>query len=141
MHPQQDWDTVYLRGQRSAGNYTNKNVVNAALRNGQIVETRDKIDGHVHEYCNRARKLEADINSSASDEAPPSVPLSKLSHVSAQELVKARVAKKLTQQQLAQRCNVQPIIIKTLECGGVIQDRRVLAKVNRELGIRVAFEQ
>lgn len=140
MYEHQDWQVVHIR-KPQIGNGTDKKTVNAALRNGQSVETHAKVSGAVREYSNRARKLEADVNIPATDEAPPSAPLSRLSPASCRELIKARTDQRITQAQLAQKCNEQPSVIKLLEGGGVMQNRSILAKVNKALGIHLRFDQ
>lgn len=135
MHPVQDWTTVYFHKPH------HKKTVNAAVRDGDVVDTVKKVATKTQEYSNRARKLEADCLTPATEEAPKNAALLQLSHTSRQTLIKARVDKQMTQQQLAQRCNLPPIVIKTLEGGGVVQERKVIDKVNRVLGTTLRFEQ
>lgn len=140
MYEHQDWEVVRVHKQRQ-GNGTDKQSINAALRTGQPVETHAKVSGQVREYSSRARKLEADVNVPSSEEAPAVAPLSKLSGGACRDLIKARTDKHLTQAQLAQRCNAHPSIIKTLEAGGIVQDRSILGKVNKVLGTHIKFDQ
>ncbi len=53
-----------------------------------------------------------------------------------QEISKARVAKNLTQKDLAQRLNVQPAVITSYENGKAIPDHQMLQKIARELGTK-----
>lgn len=117
--PGQDWEVVVLRKQKEAPKHQHQ----------------------VSEYTSRARKLEADVHSGATEEAPPAAPLLKLSRETSRELIQSRVSHKFTQEQLAHKCNLPVVVIKTLESGGVVQDRSVLAKVNRVLGTHLRFDQ
>ena len=120
MYAHQDWNTVVLKKP------TDKKV-----------EPRQQVPEYVHQ----ARKLEADIHTSATDEAPPSAPLATLSHTMRQCMIKARTEKKMTQQDIANRCNVQVSIIKALEGGIAIQDKSILNKINRHLGVHLKFDK
>lgn len=53
-----------------------------------------------------------------------------------QEISKARVAKGLTQKELAQKLNVQPTMITNYENGKAIPDNQMLQKIARELGTK-----
>ncbi len=53
-----------------------------------------------------------------------------------QEISKARVAKGLTQKEVAQRLNVQPAVITSYENGKAIPDNQMLQKIARELGTK-----
>lgn len=125
MYSHQDWTTVYLKPPNAK----------------KEVTTATKPDHKAKEYSSRARKLEADLQSPATAEAPPVAPLLMLSQSARQELISTRVKRKMTQQQLAQQCNLQPTVIKSLEGGGVVQDKSVLQKVNRVLNIHLRFDQ
>jgi ribosome-binding protein aMBF1 (putative translation factor) len=135
----QDWETVYIRKKHT--NPSDKQAVTHAMRNGQAVDTLKKTDASALDYSNRARKLETDLTTSALDEAPPVAALFRLSHTSRQELVKVRTEKGFTQQTLAQRLNVQPTLLRTLEQGGVVQDKSLLTRVNKLLGTHLKFDQ
>lgn len=124
MYAHQDWNTVYLK------KTTEKHV-----------ESKQKTSAGNQEYIHKARKLEADINTSPTEEAPPSAPLATLSHSMRQCMIKARTDKKMTQQDLANRCNVQVAVIKALEGGSVVQDKSILNKINRHLGAHLRFDQ
>ena len=121
MYPHQDWETVYLRKEREPNAHVSKKQVS--------------------EYTSRARKLEADVHALATEEAPPAAPLLKLSHSTCKSLIQTRTSQKLTQEQLAQRANLPVATIKTLENGGVVQDRSAITKVNKVLGTHFRFDQ
>lgn len=121
MYVHQDWNTVYLK-----------------KASEKLVDTQKPVQS---EYVHKARKLEADIHTSATEEAPPSAPLATLSHTMRQTMIKARTEKKLTQQDLAKRCNIQVAVIKALEGGSVVQDKSIINNINRHLGVHLRFDQ
>uniref|UniRef100_A0A6C0EMG0 HTH cro/C1-type domain-containing protein n=1 Tax=viral metagenome TaxID=1070528 RepID=A0A6C0EMG0_9ZZZZ len=55
----------------------------------------------------------------------------------ARRIQQARMEKKLTQKQLAQRINVKPALIQSYEQGKAIPDHAVLNKITRTLGIKL----
>lgn len=134
----QDWETVVFK-KRAPHNPSDKDAVRAAQRNGGNVETITKIKGDAREYSDRARKLEADVNTPATEAAPPPPPLPVLSSDMRKAMIAARTGKKMTQQQLAQAVNTQPKIIQDIECGKVVQDKSVLQRINRVLGCSLRF--
>jgi ribosome-binding protein aMBF1 (putative translation factor) len=133
----QDWTTVYIRKKHE--NPTDKNVVRQALRNGNSVETVAKVSGEAREYSDRARKLESDLHVSATEAPPPLAALPCLSPSMRQEMIKARTNMKLSQVELAKRLNLNARIIQDLEGGKVVQDRSILPKVSRLLGVSLKF--
>merc|ERR1711964_803917 len=60
--------------------------------------------------------------------------LPKVSHSFKVELQKARVAKKLSQKDLATKLNVKPSVIQDYESGKVVPDGALVAKMQRVLG-------
>lgn len=123
VYEHQDWETVVLRKPKCA-----------AAADGPT-ETVRKISGAAREYSDLARKLEADTNANPTDAAPEMAALPVLSHEMRKTMINARVAKKMTQEQLAKTVNVLPKIIKDMESGKVLTDRAVLQRVNRILGV------
>ena len=119
--PHQDWSQVILRSKSSIEKEINSSKV--TIKRGSAPNTK-------------INKLENDIKSSSQDEAPPLASLPILNGENRKILVNARVAKSLTQVQLAQRINVLPKIINDLESGKPITDRSILQRINKELGIK-----
>lgn len=130
---EQDWTTIVIR-KRSHSNPSDPRAVRAAQRNGEAVDTVRKVSGEAREYSDRARKLEADLIASPTEAAPPQAALPRLNAEMRNKMIQARVAKKLTQDQLAHQANTQPKVIKDLERGSVVTDRNVISNVNRILG-------
>ena len=54
-----------------------------------------------------------------------------------QAIIKSRNQKKLTRNQLAQRCNVKPAVIAEYEVGNPIPDKQLLHKLQKCLGVRL----
>ena len=54
----------------------------------------------------------------------------------AKNIQQARIAKKITQQELANRLNVKKTIINDLESGKMILDKSFINKVEKKLGIK-----
>lgn len=134
----QDWEPVVFK-KRVPSNSTDKNAVRAAQRSGSGVETVAKIKGEAREYSDRARKLEADVTTPATEAAPPPPPLPTLSAEMRKTMITSRTGKKMTQQQLAQAVNTQPKVIQELEGGKVVQDKSVLQRINKVLGCSLRF--
>ena len=74
------------------------------------------------------RKLEED----------PNYKLPTITSEMGKQIVEARVAKKLNQQQLAQKCNLDVGIIKEYEQGRGIYNRPNLNKIGKALGIHIS---
>ena len=53
------------------------------------------------------------------------------------ELQKARLAKNMSQQQLANRINVKQTIIQEYENGKAIPDNNIISKINNILGVKL----
>jgi putative transcription factor len=133
---EQDWKPVVFHKKVTVP--TSKEAVKHALRTGQAVETVKRTGG-AREYSDRARKLEEDLNTDPTDNAPKLAPLPFLSPTSRQTMIKARTDKKMTQAQLAQMVNTRPNVIQDLESGKVIQDKAILQKVNKVLGTSLKY--
>lgn len=136
MNFTQDWTPVVF--QKKAPKDNDKNAVKAALRSG-TAETMCKLGNR--EYCDRARKLESDLDPSKDISNVKQAPLNKLSLASRQEMTRVRTEKKITQAQLAVQMNVRPNVVGDLEAGKPVQDASVLVKVNRILGTKLKFEK
>ena len=64
-----------------------------------------------------------------------------LSHEQRRQIADARRERSLTQAQLAQQSNVKPDLVHALESGKPVQDHAVLAKINKALGLDLAFRR
>lgn len=138
-YPVQDWEPVVFR--KPFVKPTDKEAIKNAQRLGKGLETLKKLGQGITEQAHRARKLESDLSAGATEEAPSLAPLLMLSLPMRQELIKKRTEAKMTQVQLAQRLNIRPDVIQSLENGKVIQDASILSRINRILGTSLKFDK
>lgn len=117
----QDWDTVVLRGK-------GKNVDAKKRRDGQT-ETRGKFDSS---KSSAMRKL---------DDATEVVKPQRINPLIRQRIIQGRTAAKLSQKELAQRCQVQPHIVQSYEKGSVKADVAVLRKMERILKVKLTGKE
>jgi len=111
---------------RSAG------AVNAARRAGDTVETDKKIAGGTNKSAHgtpaNAKKL---------DENNETFRHETVSHEFRTALQQARMAKKMTQAQLATAISEKGAIINEYESGKAIPNGAIISKLNRALGVRL----
>ncbi len=65
------------------------------------------------------------------------VGVKKVSKAMANELVKARTSKNLTQVQLAKQCNLESKVVSENERGGCLYNAQVWNKLCKELGVKI----
>lgn len=120
-----------------AGNHQDWNPVVFINDNKVITKIkRTGSDDHQHRAALN-RRLEADLD--VSDLVPVLKPLPKLDKANQQLMIGMRVAKKLSQVELAHRLNVTKDVVAALESGKVITDIFIVKKVNRALGIKLVI--
>ena len=117
----QDWETVVLRGK-------GKNVDAKKKRDGET-ETRGKFDSS---KSSAMRKL---------DDATEVVKPQRINPLIKQRIIQGRTATKLSQKELAQRCQVQPHIVQSYEKGSVKADVAVLRKMERILKVKLTGKE
>lgn len=117
----QDWETVVLRGK-------GKNVDAKKKRDGET-ETRGKFDSS---KSSAMRKL---------DDATEVVKPQRINPLIKQRIIQGRTAAKLSQKELAQRCQVQPHIVQSYEKGSVKADVAVLRKMERILKVKLTGKE
>lgn len=105
----------------------------SARQSSADVQTVKKLAGEMK----ATKNLEKDIHSDPTQEAPEQKPLPRLSKEDQVTMIKARTERKLTQVQLAQMINEQSAVIKDIEGGKIITDKKVLTKIGRVLGIKL----
>lgn len=118
MSHSQDWKPVIW-------NKPKPKTTNAAVQRGYNVSTVARVNPTV------ASKNKIDNNEI--DTIP------KVSKSFGQAMQKARLAKKLTQKQLAQQINVKPQIINQYESGKAIKDSATISKIRNILQIKGKF--
>ncbi|GAB4813209.1 hypothetical protein N2152v2_000255 [Parachlorella kessleri] len=127
----QDWDSVVIRKKApTAKDAKSATAVNQAIRAGAQVETLKKFDAGSNKHgagpIKHATKLEQETE------------VFEHEHVSTElkkQIQQARIAKKLTQAQLAQLINEKPQIINEYENGKAIPNPQILSKMSRVLGV------
>merc|ERR1712087_693002 len=105
---------------------------NTARRSGAEVETDKKFAGGTnkssHSACQNAKKLDENTNTYKHDT---------VSHDFKIALQQARIAKKMTQAQLATAINEKGSVINEYEGGKAIPNGAIINKLNRALGVRL----
>jgi putative transcription factor len=119
----QDWTPVKIQKR-----YT----VTTAQQEGKSVETTSKTNNQ-----KVGKSLERDLYVSATEEAPVLKALPKLSQEDRQMMIQARVAKKLSQVDLARQVNLPLQVIQTMETGKIIENKQAVQLVNRILGTKL----
>lgn len=117
----QDWEPVVLRGKGAH--------VNAKKKRDGVTETRGKFDGT---KSSAMRKL---------DDANEVVKPQRINPKIKERIVQARTANKMSQKDLAQRCQVQPTIIQQYENGKAKADVNVLRKMERALKVKLTGKE
>ena len=117
----QDWDTVVLRGKGAH--------VNAKKKRDGETETRGKFDGT---KSSAMRKL---------DDANEVVKPQRINPKIKERIIQARTVNKISQKDLAQRCQVQPTIIQQYENGKAKADVNVLRKMERVLKVKLTGKE
>jgi len=133
MQSNTDWDTVtYLRKTKPApGAAKSKKAVNAAMRRGEDVETRQK-------YAAASNKKSATSQNTAKlDRETEELHHNTVSLSVGRLIQKGRQQKEMTQKQLATRINEKPQIINEYENGKAIPNNQILGKIERVIGIKL----
>lgn len=114
----QDWKTVVLRPKKEV---EVKTVAKGAA--GVSTSTVSTATGKP------AWKIEEQVDSDVGK------PIKLVSKEDASAIVKGRVEKKLTQKELAQKLNMQQKEIADIEAGKAVENKQVLSKIKRALGL------
>lgn len=117
----QDWEPVVLRGKGAH--------VNAKKKRDGVTETRGKFDGT---KSSAMRKL---------DDANEVVKPQRINPKIKERIVQARTVNKISQKDLAQRCQVQPTIVQQYENGKAKADVNVLRKMERVLKVKLTGKE
>jgi len=120
---EQDWTPVILRKKKALTTTT--------------TEVRQKVQNKSQGF----NKLEVDTLTPSTEEAPKLKQLNILTSESRQELIKARLAAKMTQSDLAKKLNLQQRVINDLECGKVVNEQNILYNLNRILNVKLSFQK
>jgi ribosome-binding protein aMBF1 (putative translation factor) len=113
----QDWNTVVVRKPQAV----KKEIVNKSA----VEKTKPTLSSVIQDKP--AWKIEKMVDDGEK--------LKRVSKEDALAIIRARVAAKLSQEQLAQRVNMQPKDIKEIESCHAFENKAVLAKLKRVLGM------
>ncbi|BFZ57474.1 multiprotein-bridging factor 1 [Savitreella phatthalungensis] len=129
------WDDVVKIG-KSTGSRTGvartTGAVNAAARAGGIVGTEKKYGGANTQHSSTEGQLLTKIDRE-NEVAPPKKVDAEVGKVMSQ----ARLAKGLKQSDLAQKINEKPQVINDYESGKAVPNQQILAKIERQLGVKL----
>uniref|UniRef100_A0A7S2YVV3 HTH cro/C1-type domain-containing protein n=1 Tax=Chloropicon laureae TaxID=464258 RepID=A0A7S2YVV3_9CHLO len=130
MQGGQDFDTVIIRKKKPTSSQTrdSKNV-NNAFRTGNVATTT-KFGAGGNSKGGPANATKLDNSDEAFAHAKVSTELKKA-------IQQARIAKKMTQAQLAQAINELPKVVQSYENGKAIPNNQVLGKIERALGCKL----
>ena len=130
MQPGQDFDTVVIRKKKPTSSQTRdaKNV-NNAFRSGNVdTMTKFGAGSNSRGGPQNATKLDSSDEAFAHKKVPTELK---------KAIQQARIAKKMTQQQLAQAINELPKVVQSYENGKAIPNNQILGKIERALGVKL----
>jgi len=128
-----EWDQVtYLKKKpMTAKEARSKQVVNAAIRKGQGIDTEKKYAAGSNKQHSAAKDTaKLDRETEELHHQTVSLDVGKL-------IQKGRVDKEWTQKDLATRINEKPQVINDYEAGRAIPNNQIMNKLERALGIRL----
>ncbi|KAH7314456.1 hypothetical protein KP509_21G003700 [Ceratopteris richardii] len=129
----QDWDTVVLKKRApKASDLRDSKAVAAALRSGATVEVVKKFDAAKNHTgagpLKDPRKLDSETEPGS---------LGRVSSEVRQAIQKARLAKGLTQIQLAKATSERPQVVQEYESGKAVPSQQILAKMEKVLDVKL----
>ncbi|XP_078177379.1 multiprotein bridging factor 1C [Carex rostrata] len=133
----QDWEPVVLRKQNKpkSSDLKSSKVVNNALRTGAPVETVKKAEAGTNKKTNStagpvvdARKLDGTTEPAGFERVGAEVRTA---------IQKARLAKKMSQAELAKQINERVQVVQEYENGKAVPNQAVLAKMERVLAVKL----
>lgn len=126
----QDWVDIVIH--KKFTDEKSKAAVTWARREGKAIETLSR-----QIAPKGGQKLEKDLYTDPTEEAPKLKPLPKLSQTDRQAMIQARIAKKWSQTDLARHTNLRSQIIQDIENGKIIENLQSLQLINRILGTKL----
>ncbi|XP_042451780.1 multiprotein-bridging factor 1b-like [Zingiber officinale] len=130
----QDWEPVVIRKKApTAAAKKDEKAVNAARRSGAEIETVKKSNAGT----NKAASSGTSLNTRKLDDETENLSHERVSTELKKNIMQARLAKKLTQAQLAQLINEKPQIIQDYESGKAIPNQQIITKLERVLGTKL----
>ncbi|KAJ8622772.1 hypothetical protein MRB53_031301 [Persea americana] len=125
----QDWEPVVLRKPKSTTR--DSKAVNQALRSGGPVQTIKKFDAGSN------KKAAPVVNARKLDEGTEPAALERVAAEVRQAIQKARVAKKMSQAELAKQINERLQVVQEYENGKAVPNQMVLAKMEKVLEVKL----
>jgi len=133
---QQDnqWErTVWVKNAPQGKAAKSTTAVNQARRSGQAVDTDKKIGAGGNKSAHSA----AGMSAVKLDEHTETFKHDTVSHDFKLALQQARLAKKMSQQALAQAINEKPQVLNEYEGGKALPNGAIIQKLNKALGVRL----
>ena len=131
-NPDQDWTPVVLQKRPpSASAKKSAGTINAAARQGNVEVTKKFVAGenkNGHGPIQNAAKLEQDDGV---------YKVATVTHEFKTALQQARMAKKMTQKQLADAINEKQSVVNDYESGKAVPNGAVIQKLNKALGAKL----
>jgi putative transcription factor len=138
----QDWNTITFK--KKAPSAKDSKAVTQAQRTGAAVDTTKKAFGGSNKKPatggQDARRLESDILKGI-DEEPDKLAPKTVGPKVGRAIQTARVAKGLTQAQLAQKINQKATVVNELEQGKALFNNQILGNLERHLGVKLRGDQ
>jgi len=133
MQSNTDWDTVtYLRKSKPApGAARSQQAVNAALRRGEDVETRQKFAAGTN------KKSVTSKNTAKLDRETEELHHEHVSLDVGRLIQKGRQQKNMTQKELATKINEKVQVVNEYESGKAIPNNQIMGKLERAIGIKL----
>ena len=126
----QDWDQVIIRKKKPTSSQSRStSSVNQAFRTGNV-EQVNKFSGGKNSKGGPENATRLDNDTEAFSHQKVSTDLKKA-------IQQARIAKKMTQAQLAKTINELPKVVQSYENGKAIPNNQILGKIERALGVKL----
>ncbi|XP_068647530.1 multiprotein-bridging factor 1c [Aristolochia californica] len=128
----QDWEPIVLRKSKPKSyDLRDPKAVNQALRTGASIQTVKKFDAGSNKKAApvvSARKLDVETEPASFGRVSPEV---------RQAIQKARLAKEMSQAELAKLINERPQVVQEYENGKAVPNQMILSKMERVLGVKL----
>jgi putative transcription factor len=129
----QDWAPVVVHKRAAkAADARDPKAIAAAIRAGAEIQTVRKFDAGTNK-----KSAAPVVNTRKLDEEHEPAAFERVSSEVKHSIQKARLEKKWTQAELAQKINERPQVVQEYESGKAIPSQQVLAKLERALGVKL----
>jgi|TARA_B110000208_G_C11493560_1_gene330508 putative transcription factor len=133
----QDWDNVVFskKGVKKTGQ-SNKQHINSQMRAGNVMATK-KMGKSNNASVSLSGRVGGEQNMCKLETDNESTKHVKVSRELSKAIAAARMAKSMTQKQLATQLNVKPKMISDYESGKAIPNPQFIVKIERKLGCKL----